>query len=151
MVRQKPTPVKRQLARKSTASQPKSRPKGAQKRKKRVPIVRRDPRRQQRYRPGAFALREIRMYQKTTDLLIPRLGFQRVVRQVLQNMYGIEGMHYRWQKTALLALQDATESYLTNLFEDSNLCTVHAKRVTIMPKDIKLARRIRGEPSIREE
>jgi histone H3 len=51
----------------------------------------------------------------------------------------------RFQSVALLALQEATEAYLVGLFEDTNLCAIHAKRVTIMPKDIQLARRIRGE------
>ena len=53
----------------------------------------------------------------------------------------------RWQSTAILALQEASEAYLVGLFEDTNLCAIHAKRVTIMPKDIQLARRIRGERS----
>ena len=51
----------------------------------------------------------------------------------------------RFQSTAVLALQEASEAYLVGLFEDTNLCAIHAKRVTIMPKDIQLARRIRGE------
>jgi len=51
----------------------------------------------------------------------------------------------RFQSTAILALQEATEAYLVGLFEDTNLCAIHAKRVTIMPKDIQLARRIRGD------
>ncbi|GLV46552.1 histone H3 [Carabus blaptoides fortunei] len=72
-----------------------------------------------RYRPGTVALREIRRYQKSTELLIRKLPFQRLVQ--------------------------ASEAYLVGLFEDTNLCAIHAKRVTIMPKDIQLARRIRGE------
>ncbi len=51
----------------------------------------------------------------------------------------------RFQGAAILALQEAAEAYLVGLFEDSNLCAIHAKRVTIMPRDIQLARRIRGE------
>ena len=51
----------------------------------------------------------------------------------------------RFQSQAVLALQEATEAYLVGLFEDTNLCAIHAKRVTIMPKDMQLARRIRGE------
>jgi histone H3 len=51
----------------------------------------------------------------------------------------------RFQSHAVLALQEAAEAYLVGLFEDTNLCAIHAKRVTIMPKDIQLARRIRGE------
>ena len=93
-----------------------------------------------RYRPGTVALREIRKYQKSTDLLIRKAPFQRLVREILQD-YG----DLRAQSTAILALQEASEAYLVGLFEDTNLCAIHAKRVTIMPKDIKLARRIRGE------
>ncbi|KAI8508193.1 histone H3.2 [Branchiostoma belcheri] len=78
-----------------------------------------------RYRPGTVALREIRRYQKSTELLIRKLPFQRC--------------------SAVMALQEASEAYLVGLFEDTNLCAIHAKRVTIMPKDIQLARRIRGE------
>ena len=94
-----------------------------------------------RYRPGTVALREIRRYQKSTDLLIRKLPFQRVVREIAQ---GIKN-DCRFQSTAILAIQEAAEAYLVGLFEDSNLCAIHAKRVTIMPKDIQLARRIRGE------
>lgn len=94
-----------------------------------------------RYRPGTVALREIRRYQKSTDLLIRKLPFQRLVREIAQN-YKTD---LRFQSTAILALQEASEAYLVSLFEDTNLCAIHAKRVTIMPKDIQLARRIRGE------
>jgi histone H3 len=94
-----------------------------------------------RYRPGTVALREIRKYQKSTELLIRRLPFQRLVREVAQEFK----VAVRFQSTAILALQEAAESYLVHLFEDTNLCAIHAKRVTIMPKDIQLARRIRGE------
>ena len=51
----------------------------------------------------------------------------------------------RFQSTAITAIQEATEAYMVGLFEDTNLCAIHARRVTIMPKDIQLARRIRGE------
>lgn len=94
-----------------------------------------------RYRPGTVALREIRKYQKSTELLIPKLSFQRLVREIIQDQH----VKLRIQSSALMALQEASEAYLTNLFEDANLCAIHAKRVTIMPKDIQLARRIRGE------
>jgi histone H3 len=129
-----------------------------------------------RYRPGTVALREIRRYQKSTDLLIrkrklsiflkcstvPRLcftygiipkqlhclllrvvPFQRLVREIAQDFKG----DLRFQGSAVLALQESAEAYLVGLFEDTNLCAIHAKRVTIMPKDIQLARRIRGERS----
>lgn len=130
-------------------------------------------------RPGTVALREIRKYQKSTDLLIRKLPFQRLVREIAQDFKA----DLRFQNSAILALQvlfdlsarvclslcvcvrvsvclspcvcvdvclgvqEASESYLVSLFEDTNLCAIHAKRVTIMPKDIQLARRIRGERS----
>ncbi|KAH7846155.1 hypothetical protein Vadar_010555 [Vaccinium darrowii] len=91
-----------------------------------------------RYRPGTVALREIRKYQKSTELLIRKLPF---VREIAQDFKA----DLRFQSHAVLALQEAAEAYLVGLFEDTNLCEIHAKRVTIMPKDIQLARRIRGE------
>ena len=94
-----------------------------------------------RYRPGTVALREIRKYQKSTELLIRKLPFQRLVREVAQEFKS----DLRFQSSAVIALQEACESYLVSLFEDTNLCAIHAKRVTIMPKDMQLARRIRGE------
>ena len=96
-----------------------------------------------RFRPGTVALREIRRYQKSTELLIRKLPFQRLVREIAQDFK----THLRLQSSAVLALQEAVEAYLVGLFEDTNLCAIHAKRVTIMPKDIQLARRIRGERS----
>lgn len=98
-----------------------------------------------RYRPGLSALREIRKYQKSTDLLLRKLPFARVVREVAMQYVDIDSeVAYRWQSMALLALQEASEAFLTSLFEDTNLLALHAKRVTIMQKDIQLARRIRG-------
>ena len=94
-----------------------------------------------RYRPGTVALREIRKYQKSTELLIRKLPFQRLVREISQDFK----TELRFQSSAILALQESAEAYLVGLFEDTNLCAIHAKRVTIMPKDIQLARRIRGE------
>ncbi len=127
-----------------------------------------------RYRPGTVALREICKYQKSTDLLIRKAPFQRLIREVCQSL----GLDVRFQSTAMLALQEASEAHLIALFEDSkfnkcrplafgismladssrslhafafawivsaNLCAIHAKRITIMPKDMQLARRIRGE------
>jgi histone H3 len=94
-----------------------------------------------RYRPGTVALREIRKFQKSTELLIRKLPFQRLVREIATDYKS----DLRFQSQAVLALQEAAESYLVGLFEDTNLCAIHAKRVTIMPKDIQLARRIRGE------
>ena len=92
-----------------------------------------------RFRPGTVALREIRKYQKSTELLVRKLPFQRLVREIAQE-YKTD---LRFQSSAVLALQD----YLVGLFEDTNLCAIHAKRVTIMPRDMQLARRIRGERS----
>jgi histone H3 len=94
-----------------------------------------------RYRPGTIALKEIRRYQKSTELLIKKLPFQRLVREIAQFFKS----NMKFQSAALSALQEASEAYLVGLFEDTNLCTIHAKRVTIMPRDIQLARRIRGE------
>ena len=96
-----------------------------------------------RVRPGTAALRDIRRYQKSTDLLISRQPFQRLVREIAKVDLGLE--LYRFQATALLALQEAAEAHLVGLFEDTNLCAIHAKRVTITPKDMQLARRIRGK------
>ena len=96
-----------------------------------------------RYRPGTVALREIRRYQKTTDLLIKKAPFQRLVREVAQDFK----TDLRFQSSAVMALQEASEAFLVGLFEDTNLCAIHARRVTIMPKDMQLARRIRGERS----
>ena len=94
-----------------------------------------------RYRPGTVALREIRKYQKSTDLLIRKAPFQRLVREIAIEIKS----DLRFQSTAVLALQEAAEAFLVKLFEDANLCCIHGKRVTIMPKDIQLARRIRGD------
>ena len=117
-------------------------------------------RRPRRYRPGTVALREIRKFQKGTELLIRKAPFQRLVRQIMKDLnfkeirrdnktYVIANQGYiepkRMQSTAMLALHEAAEYYLVEFFEWANLCALHAKRVTIMPKDLQLARRIRGE------
>jgi histone H3 len=94
-----------------------------------------------RYRPGTVALREIRQAQKGTELLIRKKPFWRLVREIAQEFK----CDLRFQGSAMIALQTAAEAYIIGLFEDSNLCAIHAKRVTLMPKDIALARRIRGE------
>ena len=96
-----------------------------------------------RYRPGTVALREIRKYQRSTELLIKKIPFQRLVREIAQDFK----TDLRFQSTAILALHEAAEAYMVGVFEDTNLCAIHAKRVTIMPKDMQLARRIRGERS----
>ena len=97
-----------------------------------------------RYRPGQLALREIRKFQKSTELLIRKLPFQRLVKEITYALYPND-IVYRFQSSGLLALQEAAEAYLVYLFQDANLCTIHAKRVTLMVKDIQLARRIRGD------
>ena len=94
-----------------------------------------------RYRPGTVALREIRKYQKTTALLIHKHPFQRLVREIAQ----VSRPDLRFQSAAVMALQEASEAYLVQLFENANLCAIHAKSVTIMPKDMQLARRIGGK------
>ena len=103
-----------------------------------------------RYRPGTVALREIRRYQNSTDLLIRKLPFQRVVRDIAKECGINNHMHfnnngYRFQQSALITLQEACEAYLVQLFEDTQLCAIHAKRITIQPRDMILARRIRGD------
>ena len=109
---------------------------------------------------GTVALREIRRYQKSTELLIRKLPFQRLVREIAQDFKS----DLRFQSSAIGALQESVEAYLVSLFEDTNLCAIHAKRVTIRKsnheghlakplivtiesKDIQLARRLRGERS----
>ncbi|KAI5806634.1 putative histone 3 [Peziza echinospora] len=109
-----------------------------------VPIGRRH-----RYRPGTVAIREIRKYQKSSDLLLRKLPFARLVREIAHDFTTTMTdagypQDLRWQSTAILAIQEAAEAYLVHLFEDANLLAIHAKRVTIMQKDIQLARRIRG-------
>ena len=101
-----------------------------------------------RFRPGTVALKEIRRYQKSTELLIWKLPFQRLVREIANDI-DVCPAHLRgkirFQSAAVMAQQEASEAYLVGLFEDTNLCAIHAKQVTIMPKDIQLARRIRRE------
>lgn len=98
-----------------------------------------------RYKPGTVALKEIRKYQRSYDLLLLKLPFARLVREVALDLLPAEvGAELRWQSHAILALQEAAEAFLVHLFEDTNLCAIHARRVTIMQKDIQLARRIRG-------
>ena len=93
------------------------------------------------------ALFEIRHFQKQTELLIRKLPFQRVVREIAYDVApsAAGGEGYRWQSSAINALQEAAEDYLIRLFEDTTLCALHARRVTIFPKDMQLACRIRGE------
>ena len=89
-----------------------------------------------RYQPGTVTLREIWKYQKSTELLIRKLAFQHLVRKILQGY----GVGYRVTPAMMMALQEAAEAYLVQLLEDSNLCAIHAKCITIQPKDMQLAR-----------
>ena len=93
------------------------------------------------YKWGTVVLREIRRYQKSTELLIRKLPFARLVHEITQDFQ----MDLRFQSSAIGALQEASEAYLVGLYKDTNLCAIHAKRVTIMPKDLQLSHRIRGE------
>ena len=111
---------------------------------KKLPLDQQPKKKPHRYRPGTVALWEIRRYQKSNELLIRKLPFQRLVRELAQDLGKID---IRFQSGAIMALQEALEAYLVGLLEDANLCAVHAKRVTIMPKDIQLARQIWGERS----
>lgn len=94
-----------------------------------------------RFKPGTVALREIRRYQKSTDMLIPRAPFQRLVRDICR---GIDN-ELRFQANALVALQEASEAYIVGVLEDAGTCALHAKRVTVMKADMQLARRMRGD------
>jgi histone H3/H4 len=102
-----------------------------------------EERKKRRFRPGTRVLQEIRKLQQTTHTLVPRVHFSRIVRDVAHSLVG--GTDYRWASEALEAMQTAAEAYLVGLFEDANLCAMHAKRVTIQVKDILLAQRIRGD------
>ena len=93
-----------------------------------------------RWRPGTVALRQIRRYQKSADMLLRKLPFQRLIREIAQDF----ATDLRFQSAAISALQEACEAYMVGLFEDANLCAIHSKRVTIMPRDLQLARRIGG-------
>ena len=96
-----------------------------------------------RYTPGTLALREIRKYQKSTDHLIPHAPFSRLIREIA--IKDLKKTEIRFQSAAIMALQEAAEYYLVRLLDDANLCAIHARRVTLTPKDLQLARRIRGE------
>lgn len=100
-----------------------------------------------RFRPGTVAMREIRRYQKTTELLIPRLPFSKMVRKIALDLNTSQGNvdKVQFQANALVGLQEAAENYLVKLLEDSNLNAIHANRVTLQPKDLQLAQRVRGE------
>jgi len=94
---------------------------------------------QDRYR--LVSLLEIMIYQKSPKLLIKKLPFVRLVREIVQNIK----IDLRFQTCAVLALHVASEAHLVGLLEDAKLCAIYAKRVTVMPEDIQLARRIHGD------
>ena len=97
-----------------------------------------------RFKAGTVALREVKRYQKSIENLLPRAPFQRLVRSVCADY----NPDLRFQSSALLAVQEAAEAYIVGLFEDTNLCAIHAKRMTVMKKDMVLARRIRGDRNL---
>lgn len=99
-----------------------------------------------RFRPGSQALKEIRRLQAQTESIVPRLPFQRLVREIARGC----NQDIRFSAQGLIALQEATECYLTGILEDSYLCALHAKRVTLMAKDMQLARRMRGERDLED-
>lgn len=119
--------------------------KGARKNKRLVADAVGGIKKPHKFLPGTVALREIRRYQKTTELLIRKLPFQRLVREIAQDFK----TDLRFQAAAVAALQESAEAYLVGIFEDANLCAIHAKRVTIMPKDVALTKRIRGSVDAR--
>ncbi|PPQ97101.1 hypothetical protein CVT26_001006 [Gymnopilus dilepis] len=111
---------------------------------KKMPLVQGTVKKAHRFRPGTVALREIRRYQKSTELLIRKLPFQRLVREIAQDFK----TDLKFQPAAVAALQEASEAYLVGLFEDLQLAAIHAKRVTIMPRDMVLALRLRGDKNM---
>ena len=130
----------KQTARKQTGSKAPRKQLGNKAARKSAPVTA-GVKKPHRYRPGTVALREIRKFQKSTELLIRKLPFQRLVREIASDYKS----DLRFQSAAIYALQEATEAFMVGLFEDTNLCAIHAKRVTIMPRDIQIARRIRGD------
>ena len=94
-----------------------------------------------RTRPGAKALREIRKYQRSTDSIVPRAPLQRIIKEIT----GKYMPDARYSMGAIEAVHQCIEAYMVGLFEDTGLCAVHARRKTIMTRDMRLARRIRGE------
>jgi len=133
--------TKQQVARKSTGGKaPRKQLATKAARKSTAPAAGGSAKRPQRYKAGTVALREIRMYQKSTELLIRKQPFQRMARAISQEFKPDS----RFQGSALASLQEATEAYIIGLFEDANDCAIHGRRVTVMPRDIQLAMKIRG-------
>ena len=96
-------------------------------------------RKPRRFRPGTVALRQIRKYHKSTELLIRKLPFQRLLREIV---YEMKKKDYRFQSTAILAMQEAAEAFLVRMFEQCNDIAIHGKRVTVQQKDIQLWKRL---------
>lgn len=129
----------KQTAKKSTGKAPRKQLAAKAARKSTLPGVV-ATKRPHRFKAGTVALREIRKYQKTTDLLIRKLPFQRMVREVASEYKA----DVRFQSSSILAIQESLENYLTGLFEDGNKCAIHAKRVTLMAKDLHLVSKIKS-------
>lgn len=103
-----------------------------------------------RRKPGTVAVQQIKFYQKTTELLLRLSPFARLVKEVVDAIGLNEGSGYKWKKSALEALQYATEAYLVAMFEDTNKTAIHAKRITIRPEDMHLVRTLRGRVDANE-
>ena len=114
--------------------------------RKRHPVAPAIVKKPRRYRPGTVALREIRRYQKTTDLLIPKAPMSRAVKEILYDLCNTNP--YKMQSIALAAVHEASEAFTVGLMEDANLCAIHVKRVGVTPKDMQLARCLRGEDAL---
>lgn len=95
-----------------------------------------------KHKPGTIALREIRKYQKSTDLLLAKSPFFRLIREIVLE---VAGEQFNWQKAAVEALQEIAEAFMVSLFEDANSACIHAKRVTVRPEDIHLVRKLRRD------
>ena len=130
----------KQTARKSTGGKAPKKPLNVKSARKSAPATG-NAKKAHKFRPGTVALREIRKYQKSNELLLRKLPFARLVREIAQDFRS----ELRFQSEAISALQEASEAHLVGLFEDVNLLAIHARRVTILPKDIQLARRLRGD------
>ena len=94
-----------------------------------------------RWRPGTVALRQVKKLQKSTELLIAKAPFSRPVREIADS----QKVGLRFQSSAVAAIQEATEAFVVSLLSDANLTALHANRVTALPRDLQLVRRLRGE------
>ena len=94
-----------------------------------------------RWKPGTVALRQVKKLQKSTDLLIAKAPFSRLVRELADS----HKVGLRFASAAVAAIQEATEAFVVSLLGDANLTALHANRVTALPRDLQLVRRLRGE------